>query len=525
MPTWTEQLGDWNPQILREIRGRLKPRTLIAAILLSAIVQLCLIVSVLGYAFADPVIQQERWRGLWQTMTWLITYLTFCLGGFYLVNDLTQEEDRGTLNFLRLSPRPAWQLLLGKLLGVPVLPVLCVLCAVPLYCLAAFLGGISMSFVGSIFITLFLACIVFYCLAMFFGLVGGRNLTGSGQRTTSIIGFVALSFLFIAPLYMVWNTQMTWHPWDELEVFGSYTPKYFWYYQLLNQSPIISQGFTWINLVIMALFLWRVLLRRFRRPMATLLSKRQSYALLAYATVILLGFPLQPITLETNYLRDFWISTIPSMLLLSRILILVAIFWICPQRQALLDWLRLPQRGWLGWLWADKSPVIVAIPTFIAINAAILIPWALLNFPRAKLSGIHWALVFLGYYLPIVFYGLIIQLFFTSRLRNPSIWAVITVVVCSIVPPLLLGVLGRGYDEPIAMWSALGYPSLNITPPSGPIQSTPIINPDLGVPSILIGVVIQLVAIAALSWFYWVRMKLMNAQVAKTEVKLTNAGV
>jgi hypothetical protein len=213
------------------------------------------------------------------------------------------------------------------------------------------------------------------------------------------------------------------------------------------------------------------------------------------------------------------------MLLLSRILILVAIFWICPQRQALLDWLRLPQRGWLGWLWADKSPVIVAIPTFIAINAAILIPWALLNFPRAKLSGIHWALVFLGYYLPIVFYGLIIQLFFTSRLRNPSIWAVITVVVCSIVPPLLLGVLGRGYDEPIAMWSALGYPSLNITPPSGPIQSTPIINPDLGVPSILIGVVIQLVAIAALSWFYWVRMKLMNAQVAKTEVKLTNAGV
>jgi hypothetical protein len=516
MQTWIDQLGDWNPQILREIRGRLKPRTFIAAIVLSVIVQLCLLASSLGYDDRNPVLFQAQWRNLWQIMTWLLTYLTFCAGGFYLVNDLTQEEDRGTLNFLRLSPRPVWQLLLGKLLGVPVLPIFCLFCAIPLYCLAAFMGGISIPMVSSVLATLFLSCIVFYCLAMVFGLMGGRNLAGSGQRTTSIIGFVALSFIFFAPFYMYWNSQVTWHPLDKLEVFGRYISEHFWYYQRLNQSPIIAQAFTWINLVIMGLFLWRVLLRRFRHPNAPLLSKRQSYGLLAYGTVVFLGFPLRPITPETSYLENAWLSNIPGMLLFSRILIIVAIFCICPQRQALLDWLRLPQRGWMGRLWADKSPILTTVFIFIVINAALLIPWALLNSPSTKLSGMHWALVFLGYYLPVFFYALIIQLFFTSRLRNPLIWSVITLVVFSLVPPFLLSVLGGGSYKNVAFWSALGYPPLSFNPV---IQSPELTNSDLGVSSILEGIVVQILVVTALSWFYWNRMQRMNAQVTQGEIQ------
>ncbi|RQH23304.1 hypothetical protein D5R40_27115 [Okeania hirsuta] len=44
------------------------------------------------------------------------------IGGVYmLVADLAKEKRLGTLNFIRLSPQSIQKILLGKLLGVPIL--------------------------------------------------------------------------------------------------------------------------------------------------------------------------------------------------------------------------------------------------------------------------------------------------------------------------------------------------------------------------------------------------------------------
>ncbi|NEP54789.1 MAG: hypothetical protein F6K65_40795, partial [Moorea sp. SIO3C2] len=56
-PTWINQLGSQNPQFLRECRGRLKIRNVVAAIALSLIAQ---IVIVLWYS-------QPDWRGVYPT--------------------------------------------------------------------------------------------------------------------------------------------------------------------------------------------------------------------------------------------------------------------------------------------------------------------------------------------------------------------------------------------------------------------------------------------------------------------------
>jgi ABC-type transport system involved in cytochrome c biogenesis permease component len=58
-------------------------------------------------------------------------------GVYALASNFKQEKKRGTLNFLRLSPQKARSIIVGKLLGVPVLVYLGVLCAVPLQMYAA----------------------------------------------------------------------------------------------------------------------------------------------------------------------------------------------------------------------------------------------------------------------------------------------------------------------------------------------------------------------------------------------------
>ncbi len=44
---WLDPLGDWNPQLLRELKGRLKPRNVILAVALSILGQFLLWVSFL----------------------------------------------------------------------------------------------------------------------------------------------------------------------------------------------------------------------------------------------------------------------------------------------------------------------------------------------------------------------------------------------------------------------------------------------------------------------------------------------
>ena len=140
MSSFTSRLGSFNPQVLREYRGRLKPRSVFAAIGLSALFQLLLCFSVTdGFSKVFP----DQLLEICQALAWTIPYVLFALGGYYIVDDLTNEAKTGTLNFVRLSPRPAHEILLGKLLGAPALPLLLVVSAVPLFVITGLAAGLS----------------------------------------------------------------------------------------------------------------------------------------------------------------------------------------------------------------------------------------------------------------------------------------------------------------------------------------------------------------------------------------------
>lgn len=158
---WLERLGDWNPQLMRELKGRLKPRNLLIAGAISIIGQFLLFLLAQAQlpigteedhryctgnavnhispycvrdAFDNVVINWQVW---WlELFVWLSLIGIFALivvGTYLLISDLAHEERRGTLNFIRLSPQSPENILVGKLLGVPILLYLVAVLAVPLH--------------------------------------------------------------------------------------------------------------------------------------------------------------------------------------------------------------------------------------------------------------------------------------------------------------------------------------------------------------------------------------------------------
>ena len=183
MPNLIDKIGDWNPQLLRELKGRLKFFNVAIAVVTSLLLQLVVFLyqfydfpndkySITGtycrlhqaYQLQEKQIYQESnpsrfsnlnpflfknfcpqneidWQ-LWWRDNWEYIFLTFSVifvftlsvaGTYLLINDLAKEETRGTLNFIRLSPQSETSILTGKLLGVPSLIYLIILVAVPFH--------------------------------------------------------------------------------------------------------------------------------------------------------------------------------------------------------------------------------------------------------------------------------------------------------------------------------------------------------------------------------------------------------
>lgn len=459
MSNFTNHLGNWNPQLLREYRGRLKPRSIIAAIVLSAIAQILLMLSHLQDQPFQELTTQEKWLNLWTSMTWLVAYALFAIGSFYLVSDLTQEEQRGTLNFIRLSPYPAWKILLGKLLGVPVLPYLTIALAIPLHFVATIRAELPLTLFLSYYLLIFAGCIFLYSLAMLYGLAGGVQIGAINRQATASIAFTAIALFAFTPLFLAWNSSVIWQR-MQTRFFMEQNPdnSLRWFYIQLADNIGAAHLFTLISLGIGTALIWSTLLRRFRQPRSTLLSKRQSYLILALLEAFFLGF----LSEQIGFMRGVPVIFITGF---SAILILILTLSICPRRQALLDWSRYQPHGWQSRIWMDKSPIAIATCIQISIAAVLVLPWLLL-FNRTILDGLFdVTIAFLAVVNIVFIYSFLIQLIFASKIRNPLIWAIGVLIVGIAVPPAILSFLDwlpQSTDRSAStIWTFFGYPLWN----------------------------------------------------------------
>ena len=152
-----DKIGDWNPQLLRELKGRLKPFPVIIAIVTSLATQLILFLYELRdfpdldsqkdicinekYCYLlnpvkdrysswmscppNEINMQLWWKDhfgyMFQSISIILIFMLLIAGTYLIINDLSQEERKGTLNFIRLRPQSETSSFTGKMLGVPAL--------------------------------------------------------------------------------------------------------------------------------------------------------------------------------------------------------------------------------------------------------------------------------------------------------------------------------------------------------------------------------------------------------------------
>ncbi|NQE38494.1 hypothetical protein [Microcoleus asticus] len=417
-----DKIGNWNPQLFREIKGRLNTGNIAIASALSLSAQLLLFKSFNAQIpvppangeYTNPIYHRFctldgdrsyekicvrdafsnfviNWREWWlEIFIWLsiLSVLALLVAGTYmLVSDLDKEERRGTLNFIRLSPQSAKTIFLGKMLGVPILLYLAAILTVPLHLYAGLVAQIPLHEILCFYIAVAASCALFYSGAMLFGLttswLGGFQPWLASATVFVVFGISWLPLTrtagdvlhFLSPLAML-RYQLFLADKTDFDSLVEKLDKLQWFYSPVGTN--IASGLA-LSLLVCGTgtyWMWQGWQRRFPNPSATVLSKRQSYLLVICCQVIFLGFALQSDAPDN--------ANLICLLILNLVMFLALIAALTSDRQSLYDWARyrkqiVPsnQKLWrryplLDLIWSDKSPAVVAIAINFLSSVIIL---------------------------------------------------------------------------------------------------------------------------------------------------------
>ncbi|NET59557.1 MAG: ABC transporter permease subunit [Symploca sp. SIO2E6] len=510
------QLGDLNPQVFRELKGRLKPRNVIITVAISLVSQLLLLMSFASQLpvakgfkpvynryctgsrenYSSPVCVSDGfggfeidWQLWWQDLfIWLSLIGIFALlvvGTYMLLSDISKEESRGTLNFLRLSPQSSLSILGGKLLGVPILLYITVGLALPLHLWSSIAGNTPMGKMLCFYLVLTTSCLCFYSMAMLFGLVG-RKLSsfqpwlGSGAV---LMFLIIMTNVLHHPYHSYYATDwlMLFHPGillpylidanslDPTDIYdkGEYLAGLLWFNLPVTAYAWSLTGLTILNYGLWSYWAWQGLKRCFHNPTANLFSKQQSYLLTACFELMIVGFTLYH---DVDSPKDSW-ENLQILLLFNLILFLGLIAALSPHRQVLQDWTRYrhQQRNsrnqslMKDLLWGEKSPALVAIAMNLAIASVVLLTW-ILFWPSSeyKMPALWALLLHLSF---ILICATITQLMLMMQAQKRSVWAATTIGGLIILPPIMLGFLSIYPETNPALWllSAFSWASVEHT--------------------------------------------------------------
>lgn len=403
MSNLIDKIGDWNPQLLRELKGRFKFFHVAIVVVTSLLLQLVVFLyqlrefpsdeySLMGtYCRLHQVYQQQQnrvyqqsnqskiaefndflsknfcpqneidlqswWRDHWEyiflTFSVIFVFTLLVAGTYLLINDLAKEETRGTLNFIRLSPQSETTILTGKLLGVPSLIYLIILVTVPLHLWSGISAEIAFNYILSYYAILAASCTFFYSAALLFGLKsrwfsGFQPWLGSG----AVFLFLFITLVLASDYSNGLNNSTAWFrlfsPWDTTRylfpnVFHRYNGYYMENWQFfhlpLGKNVVSVVGFHLLNFGLCSYGILQALKRCFRNPQASIINKKQSYLLVAFCQLMMWGFALQ--FGKDNYRWDEAVGqNYISLALYNLALILILIAVLSPHRQDVQDWAR-----------------------------------------------------------------------------------------------------------------------------------------------------------------------------------------
>lgn len=510
------RIGDWNPQLLREIKGRLKPRNILVATAMSVVGQFILTIVALGQlptqnmglqvysnryctgtnlysvpkcflnASGHVMIDWQLWsQDVFTALSTIGCIALLVAGTYLLINDLANEERRTTLNFIRLSPQSPQSILSGKMLGVPILLYFVVLLAVPLHIWLGFSAKIPLLAIFSLYLVLIVACFFYYSGALVFGLVGSwlggfQAWLGSGVVLGFLVITQQLTFaeqLYEYPLVMLWMLNPLNSALDPLFI-NSSTVNFQWLGLSLGGHVVTSIGFKVLVNAIGSYFILQSWQRCFRDPNATMLSKQQSYWLTSWFTLTTVGCANWQRLVWNDPRSNLLAENIICLLLLSFGLSLYLIAALSPHRQTLLDWARYRKtqissaRGNKSLvqdlIWGEKSPGLLAIAiNFTIICAAMCILILLCNVDFDYQLAASLAVVLAASI--AMFYATIAQVVLLIKNQHRIFWTV-GILSAMIVLPVIVATMFSSVGNNPYLWLFSVAAPIFLLSPSGMLQ-------------------------------------------------------
>lgn len=348
-----------NPLLVKHLRARLRPQTLIPWI--AIVVILCVLAAYASHALDEPEIP-------FYLLLVLQGFLLQLVGSSQVLASVSRARESGMLEFHRMSPQPPGAIVLGFLLGGPILEYLLFACTLPFSFFIA-LGQVGLLPWLAISAEMLIVALLYHAAAVLAGLMLPR-------ATSSPVVLLALFFV----LMPLWGLAMSITPLLFLTVFpivtAAVTPAHGipqfgslpWSIaiSLLHQLPVL----------ILLLFAATRKMRHEGTPPFSKLEAIVAYALGGLLALLDVGVAAdRPETLFRGGSGNLAIASCYGLFLLGLLLILAvspdASSFARGSRQAR----RLGQRGLS--LWHDHAPNWVATAAFLVI--CIIIGLALVS--------------------------------------------------------------------------------------------------------------------------------------------------
>ncbi len=466
-----DRIGDTNPQLFRELKERLTLRNIGIASVIPLVIQGLIFLSFIiqlppeptydltyarAYGVSKKLIDYSNkycnnnfidkdghhlcqidssgdfivhWKGWWSDICfnsgWII-FAVLILGSVYmLVADLINEEKRGTMSFIRLSPRSPRQIFIGKILGVPVLVYLAVAWMIPLHLLAGINAGASLGMIASWYMAIGSFWFSLSSAAILYVLLGG------GQAILTTIAVATPIGLFFQNLYQHFNFK------------PGFRFKNGWFGLPLFDNSALTYIFESIVSVVVSYWIWHALERRYLNPNATAISKTQSYLINVGLQLFIVGFTI-PLK---NYSDTIGYSA--ALVTINFTLLSLSTLLLLPSKQVLQDWSRyrrerknIQQRKF--WqrelvqdlLFNDKSPALLSIAVNVGMALVLWIPISLFFTNDGVIGWQFLACVCIAASLVLI-YATIAHLVLFFNVKKHNLW---TMGVIAIVVSLPIGV-------------------------------------------------------------------------------------
>ncbi|MBD2138575.1 ABC transporter permease [Anabaena sp. FACHB-1237] len=465
---------------------------------------------------------RDHWEYYFLTFTVIFIFTLLVAGTYTLIHDLSKEEQRGTLNFIRLSPQAETSILTGKMLGVPSLIYLGILIAIPLHIVAGIGADIAFSYIVSYYLTLIGSGILFYSAAILCGLLNrsfSNFLSWLGSGSVLLFLFMTMACTYFYP----YDNDIIQNPFSWVRILSPWEITNYLFPNLFGYShdsgmkklmffalPIGSNTFTLLlfhlaNYGICSYGIWQVIKRCFRNPNTTILSKKQSYGLVAFLQIMFLGLSVPAIG-ERQDLDALYI-----VMFCNFVLVLCLILILAPPRQTIQDWSRyrhedeLKKSRWQDLMFGEKSPAIVAIGINLLIVTIPLAIWIFTipeslyrydNLPQIKVLS---EMIFCASL--IMLYATVAQLVLLMKNPKRYVFAVLAVGGLIFLPPIALAFLGiRQYDYPI-VWLFSTFPWFGLQ--------------ELGLETIFMALLGQMTVTAVLNFHLYKQMNKLGESATK----------